>query len=271
MLLKSHCLKVFCIFIFLFPACIEGYSGESKHHHFSIGAGWAHLGLRDKGISPLYYSGNHLFITAGFNRGTEKVLNQLEVNLFYGNITPAIYPDQSLLQIQNLKSGISFSHMRFAGNLSGGKGLFFLGGIIGTQFTYYEHNQFANSAKNNFSFSTLNISSSLAYPLSLDEREGNLSLQVYMPVIALIVRPSYSYIRPEGFLDHSTGNFLSLLNSIEVTSLTRFFGLGSELSFKYNLRNNSALRVGYRWEYSGHNNINQLKTATHGIILQTFF
>ncbi len=274
MLSKNYYLKVFSIFIFLFPVFIEGYSEDRKQRHFYVGAGWAHIGLRDKGISPLYYNGNHLFLTAGYNHRTEKTSNQLEANFLYGNITPTIstiYPGQNLLQIQSFKSGISFSHMRFAGNLSGDKGFFFLGGIIGSQFTYYEHNQFANSAKNNFSFSTFNISSSLAYPLSLNARECDLSLQIYMPVIALIIRPTYSYIRPEGFLDHNTGNLQSLLNSIEIVSLNKFFGLGSELSFKYKLRNNSALRFGYRWEYSGHNNINQLKTATHGIILQTFF
>jgi hypothetical protein len=271
MLLKSYYLKVFSIFVFLFPVFVEGYSGERKHRQFNIGAGWAHMGLRDRGISPLYYSGNHLFLAAGFNHRTEKISNQLEVNFLYGNLSPAIYPGLNLSQMQSFKAGISFSHMRLAGNLIGNKGFFFLGGIIGSQFAYYEHNQFANSAKKNFSFSTINISSSLSYPFSLNERECNLSLQIYMPVIAFIIRPNHSYIRPEGFLDHNAGNLQSLFNSVEIASLNKFFGLGSELSFRYKLRSNNTLRIGYRWEYTGHNNINKLKTATHGIILQTFF
>ena len=264
-------LKVLTIFLFLIPVFTEGHSGERKHLHLNIGAGWAHMGLRDKGISPLYYSGSHLFFASGFKHQTDSLLNQLEVNFLYGSITPVIYPGLTISQMQSFRTGISFSHMRFAGNLLGNKGKFFLGGIIGSQFTYYEHNQFANSAKNNFSFSTISISSSLSYPLPANERKYNLTLQLYMPVVAFIIRPAHSYIKPEGFLDHNKGNLLSLLNSIEVASLNKFFGLGSELSFKYRLRNNNALRMGYRWEYSGHNNINQLKTATHGIILQTFF
>ena len=271
MLMKSFYLKVLTIFLFLFPVFTEGYSGEGKHRHLNIGAGWAHMGLRDKGISPLYYSGSHLFFASGFKHRTDSLLNHLEVNFLYGSITPAIYPGLTISQMQSFRAGISFSHMRLAGNLFGNKGKFFLGGIIGSQFTYYEHNQFANSAKNNFSFSTISISSSLSYPLSANERKYNLALQIYMPVIAFIIRPTYSYIQPEGFLDHNTGNLQSLFNSIEVSSLNKFLGLGSELSFKYRLRNNNGLRMGYRWEYSGHNNINQLKTATHGIILQTFF
>ncbi len=269
--MKSFYLQLLTIFLFLFPAFAEGYSGEEKHLHLNIGAGWAHMGLRDKGISPLYYSGSHLFFASGFKRHTDSRLNHLEANFMYGGITPDTYQSLTTSQMQSFRTGISFSHMRFTGNLFGHKGKFFLGGNIGSQFTYYEHNQFVNSAKNYFSFSTISISSSLSYPLPANERKYNVALQLYMPVVAFIIRPAHSYIKPEGFLDHNTGNLQSFINSIEVASLNKFFGLGSELSFKYRLRNSNALRMGYRWEYSGHDNINQLKTATHGIILQTFF
>lgn len=269
--MKSIYAKALLIFLFIIPVFTESYSKQKTNRYLNIGAGWGHMGLRDQGISPLYYSGNHLFITAGYSKVKDKYVNHLGADLLHGNITPTKYPDPDFSQMNSFRAGVSFSHMRSAGSFASNKVKIFLGGIIDSRFTFYEHNQFINSAKNNFSFSTLSLGKSFIYPFPVNGKQHKIELLIHMPVIALIVRPNHSYISPQGFLDHSTGNFQSVLNSIEVASLNRFFGLGSELSFKYQFRNNNALGIGYRWEYYGHENFNQLKTATHGIVLQTFF
>jgi len=92
-----------------------------------------------------------------------------------------------------------------------------------------------------------------------------------MPVMASVIRHDYSYINPSGFLNHSYNSLQSTLKSIEFSSLKRFFGLNSELSAECRLRNNNALRITYRWEYFGHDNPNRLKSAVHGLKLQTIF
>jgi hypothetical protein len=53
------------ILIMLICFSVNGLAGENRSRHFHIGGGWAYSGLRDHGLSPLYYAGNHALISTG--------------------------------------------------------------------------------------------------------------------------------------------------------------------------------------------------------------
>ena len=234
------------------------------------GAGWAHVGIRDKGISPLYYNGSHTLITSSLISGGDSMFNNVEINFLFGNITPAIYPKQTSSRMKSLKGGLNYSHMRFVTTFFSGKAMLHLGGILDLQFAWYKHNQMKNSSENSYSFNTLNASTLISYPLRINERNFNIEFRLFLPVAAAVLRPSYSYIKAGGFMDHSAGHTMRVINSFEVLTLNRFFGAGSEVSLKF-IIGSSPVKIGYKWEYAGHYDINRLDSATHGITLQRVF
>jgi hypothetical protein len=244
-------------------------TGRSRQ--FSISGGWTHLGLRDMGISPLYYSGSHVLAGAGYRSQSQKVMNHLDLTFMAGSLFPAIYPDLASSRMESIKTSASYSRLWFTGKSSNQKLGWHLGGRWNTQFAHYRHNQFVNSEINQYFIGTIGASGMLTYPVSGNERKHLMIFQIHLPLAAAIVRNSYAYIKPAGFLEHENSRLQSILNSIEYASPKNFFNLETDFSFEYSMRNNNRLRIGYRWEYMGHRNYNTLKSATHGIILQTMF
>lgn len=261
-------LIIFLLFLtFTYP---EVPAQEKTPVRIIAGAGWAHIGIRDKGISPLYYNGSHTLITSSINFGGDSISNNVEINFLFGNVTPAIYPEQTSSRMKSLKGGFNYSHMRVVTSFFNGKANLYLGGKLDLQFAWYKHNQMTNSSENSYSLNTLNASTLFSYPLTIKDRDYNIELCLFLPLAAAVLRPSYSYIKPAGFIDHTAGRTKSVINSFEVLTLDKFYGAGSEVSLKFIIRN-SPVKIVYRWEYAGHNDVNRLDSATHGITLQRVF
>lgn len=263
-------MRLIIFLLFLTLAFPDVSAQEKTPFRILAGAGWAHYGIRDKGISPLYFNGSHTIITSSLKLGGDSIFNNVEMNFLFGNITPAIYPEQTSSRMKSLKGGLNYSHMRLVTTFSNGKARLYLGGILDLKFAWYNHNQMTNSSENSYFFNTLNVSTTFSYPLIINERDCKIELRLFVPVAAAVLRPSYSYIKPAGFMDHSAGHTMSVINSFEYLTLNKFFGAGSEISLKFILGNNP-VKVVYRWEYAGHNNINRLDSATHFIALQRVF
>jgi hypothetical protein len=243
--------------------------GREGNRFLVFGGGWAYYGIRDMGISPLYYSGSHVSGNLGFHIHREKMLNRVDINLMTGSVEPVINPVFTLSRMRNTKGGLTFTHLRNGGSFAGEKASWFLGGSWNTQFAYYKHNQYINSAKNHFLISSLGADGMVSY------HPGTIRLvlafSIHVPLIAAIMRPDYAYIKPRGFLDHEAGYLKRLFNSFEISTLNRFSGLSTGVSTGYTFRNNSILLIGYRWEYLGHHDSNTLKSAMHGIYFQKLF
>jgi uncharacterized membrane protein YqaE (UPF0057 family) len=276
--MKRHLINILILLIVLFfvPGKIYGnvrYPHETENNTINnqliIGAGWASLGIRDTGISPLYYRGSHLYGNAGYLRSSDTFLSEFNIRVFYGKVRPEIYPDLTNSEMNSLNAGGSYSYMRFAGNFASGEGKLFLGGTLNSQFGHFRHNKFTNSAVNQYFLTSLGLTGKAFYPLDRDQNNYLLVFSIHMPFVAAIVRNGYAYIKPTGFLDHETGNFQSFFKSIDFQSLNNFFSLETVLSIEYRLRNDNIWRIGYRWDYLGHDNYNVLKSATHGIFIQT--
>jgi hypothetical protein len=277
-LMKRHLINILILLIVLFLIPVKFYGNNrslsasdeiTKNNQIIIGAGWASLGIRDMGISPLYYSGSHLYGTAGYLKSNDTFLIAFNLNALYGTVHPDIYPDLTKAGMKSIKAGGGFSYMRFAGLFAGGEGRMFVGGTVDSKFGHYKHNKFTNSAINNYFLTSLGLSGQATYPLGRDQNNYLLVFNIHMPFVAAIVRDGYAYVKPSGFLNHNTGNFQSFFESIDFQSLNNFFSLESVLSFEYRLKNEIIWRFGYRWEYFGHKNSNVLKSATHGIFIQT--
>lgn len=198
-------------------------------------------------------------------------MKNLEISFLIGKISPAIFPELTPSQIRNIKTTVNYSYLRFIKSVINEQGKLMLGGTWETQFAYYKHNQFENSSENNFFLSTLNFSGSFSYPANKADQKYLMILQANFPLIAFIIRPSFAYIKPEGFLDHSLSDVHRFFKSIEVSSINRFSGLNSVISLEYKLNNNHSLRIGYKWEYWSHQSYNIIETATHSILIQTMF
>jgi hypothetical protein len=262
--------KYFSIAIIFFIVSFCDYSfGAEGTRHLLLGGGWTHYGIRDMGISPLYYSGSHFSGNTGFQIQGERSRNMIDISFITGTVEPAINPVFTQSRMKNLKGELNFTHLRNGGSVAGTKAKWFMGGSWNTQFAYYKHNQYTNSAINHFLISSLGVSSMVSYPI-VDNRLL-MTVRVNVPLVAAIVRPGYAYIKPRGFMNHENSYLESLINSIELSTLNRFSGFSTGFSTEYAFGNNSILLIGYRWEYIGHNDSNTLKLATHGIFFQKIF
>jgi hypothetical protein len=255
---------------FLILVSPPGFSETGKSRHFNLGGGWAWSGIRDEGLSPLYYSGNHVYVNSGLHSRTDTRLFFADIGFVTGVITPAINPELTDSHMRNINLQLNIAHLRQAGTLLNDFSLF-LGGSIGSEFAYYRHSQFVNNYITVYSINTVNLDSRISYRFAVNQRECVIAFRTFLPVVSFLIRPDFAYIMPSGFLDHSSGNLKGLANSLEISSLNRFFSLNSNLSFEYILGNSNALRVHYTWQYSNHKNQNRLTSATHGIVLQTMF
>ncbi len=260
----------FAVFFFLFSFSVSSYAGEKVTRHVSAGVGYALYGMRDLGLSPLHYDGDHIFLTTSLQRHTGKAISIAEVSFMNGRISPDINPLLTTAEMKSMKLYIHYSYYRYTGSILNNARLY-LGGSTLLHSASYRHNLFINSSINLNTINSLNLSGMISLPFAVNEREHLLELHLQAPVAAFIVRPSYAYIKPSGFLDHSSGGLESIFRSIEVATVDRFFSLNSGVSLKYSLRNNSALRICYRWEYMEHSGDNPFNSATHGIVLQTIF
>lgn len=243
----------------------------TDYRYLNAGAGWAYMGMRDKGITPLYYSGGHALFESGYYNRKDSVLNRIDISFMTGNMSPVIYPELTLSVMKSLKGNISYSHLRFAGALNRHNGKLFLGGNWKTQYAYYRHNLFTNSSRTSYFLSQINIDGLLSFEFDRNDKMWLLEFGLAMPLVTFIVRPDYAYIFPAGFLDHNSNTLQSAIQSIEIAAPHKFFGLASAVALEYKLRSNHALRIKYTWEYFGHHSSNMLNSATHGIGLQTLF
>jgi hypothetical protein len=242
---------------------------ETKNNHLIFGAGWASLGIRDMGMSPLYYSGSHFYGNAGHLIRRDNYLSALDIRFLYGTIYPGIYPELTSSGMNSLKAGGSYSYLRLTGSFAEGEGKLFTGGTLNSQFGHYKHHRFTNSAINQYFATTLGISGLASYPIELGQKQFLVVFHTHVPLVAATVRQAFAYIKPSGFLDHETGNFQSFFKSIDIHTLNNFFSLETVISIEYRFENDNAWRIGYRWEYFGHYNYNVMKSATHGIFIQT--
>jgi hypothetical protein len=263
-------IKYFSLVAFLLFLPEAGYAGD-ENRYFYLGGGWAYAGVRDGGLSPLYYDGNHMSVSSGFWKRSDRVMSSLDISFLYGKISPAINPELTVAEMRNYNSEINFSHLRLAGNFLNENIKLFLGGSATASSAYHKHNLFVNSSQTNYSINTININSRLSYFFRSSKRPYLLDFQLYFPVAAFIIRPDHAYIKPAGFMDHTTGTLQSVINSMEILTVDRYFGLNSKVAFEYPLKNNNALRFVYKWEFYEHHNRNQLQSAMHGLFLQTMF
>jgi len=258
---------ILCI-IFVFIS-VDGVSAATGNRHIHAGAGWAYLGMRDKGLSPLYYSGSHALFESGYLNRQDSVLNRLDISFMTGAISPEIYPGLTLSVMKNMKGSISYSHMRYAGSLAAENARVFLGGTWKNQSALYRHNQFSNSAKTSYFLSQIYIDGLISLGSDNNGKRWMVEFGLAMPVVTFIIRPDYAYIFPAGFLEHDLNNLQSTIRSIEIAAPNRFFGLVSDLSLRFAMTDNHAMTIKYNWQYFGHQDSNQLNSATHGISLQT--
>lgn len=244
---------------------------EPATKYIGIGAGWTYGGLRDHGISPLYYSGHHASGEAGYHIYSDSLLAHVEAGYSHGSISPSIYPGPDGSKMKSIKARADFQYLRYTGSVAGGRVKVYAGGMLTSRFGYYEHNNLMNSAKKNYIFSTLNLGAGLSREINIGAGKSMILFTFDLPVISLILRPSFSYIKPEGFLNHNTGNLQSVFSSIELSSLNRFAGAGTSLAIERKLNSGNMIRLGYRWEFFDHKNSNRLKSTLHGLSVKTFF
>lgn len=256
---------------------VNGMAGDStyadstdrfKSRHITGGGGWAWHALRDMGMSPLYYSGSHIYGLAGYEAKSRKLIHQFSAGFIAGAVSPSIYPELTGSRMKSITADAGYSFFMLAGGFGSERGKWFLGGTLAGQFAYYRHNLFTNSAVNQYFLSSAGINSRLSYPFGNPGREFTMVLQVHIPIVTAVLRNSYAYIKPSGFLDHDNGKIESFFESLEVFTVNRFSGAGTSLYIEYMMQNYNIWRFGYRWDYFSHRNVNHLEAATHGLYLQ---
>jgi hypothetical protein len=265
-------LRKFILFALVFsqvPA--TAIPNEVSVRKLDIGTGWSNMGLRDRGISPLYYTGNQALITTRITGDRDSVINRAGISIMHGRISPALENADEPPSMITVNIAVSFSHLRKLSGLMKSAGRISLGGSVKSQFLFYEHNRMSNSSSNNLFVTTFNLKGKISYPVRIFRGSPEISFSAVLPLAAGIVRPSYSYIKPEGYLEHQDSNISKLLNSIEISTINRFAGTGMETAISYATGKGNNIIISYSWDYFEHSQVNRLQSAVHGIIIRYSF
>ncbi|MFU8842895.1 MAG: hypothetical protein ACNA7V_03700 [Bacteroidales bacterium] len=267
------------------PGKREDRRTERKERDKYLGAGplFSFVKVVDHTTSPLPYKGyNFPGASIGYHVHSTERIKTFETDFAAGNLntsteTPWYNPvNTSYLVVA--RYNILYSLNKFSSET--------LRWYIGPEFNINGHfrvnYKYGNSAFTFDNYNGVGVASRIEFPFSWESRELKcwflkinrrdrdlrLSWQVSMPLVSLMVRPTYvtitNFIDPELqtkiTADHINGGFLVPLNIRSQTELT------------YILHNQNMLRLGYIWNFYNHNpGTNKVQSAFHGFVFSFMF
>jgi hypothetical protein len=256
---------------------------KARDKYLAAGPLFSFVKVVDHTTSPLLYKGfNFPGASIGYLVHSEKRIKTLESDFAAGNlktstVTPWYNPvNTSYLLV--IRYNILYRLDRFSNE----KFRWYIGPELNINGHSRVNYKYGNSAFTFDNYNGAGVASRIELPFSWEnkelkcwflkinrrDRDLRLSWQISMPLVSLMVRPTYvtitNFIDPELQAkitsDHVTGGFLVPLNIRSQTELT------------YILHNQNMLRLGYIWNFYNHDpGTNKVQSAFHGLIFSFMF
>lgn len=224
----------------------------TNEHKIGFHLGFAHYETRDNLVSPFIYSGNKIPIQLYYKY--EGLKNYHCVNISYnkGQIK------NSLNNWANeWAAGISYGYHRFTLSFLNNNGKLFIGGVFNNylslkNYNFRSYNPYLNYYSDVITWeliSSISISSLGEYQFN---KENKIALQIILPVIANVIRPSYSILPPDNILrlkDPRKPSFSDIINAENMVTINNYFLINFLLSYEINLSEHFNLKWNYSFKY----------------------
>lgn len=225
---------------------------ETKNHKIGIHFGIGYFATRDNLISPLIYSSYRVPIQLYYKY--EGAVHRHNVNLSFSNGEI----NNSLKNwADDLRVGFSYGYHRFALSFLNNDGKLFIGGIFNSYFSYKSYyfrsyDPYLNYYTDTNTWeliSSISLSFLGEYQLNKGDR---IALQIILPVIANVVRPSYSILPSDNILrlkDPKEPSFSDIINAGNVVTIDKYFLINFLISYEINISDYFSLRWNYSFKY----------------------
>jgi hypothetical protein len=258
--------KVFSIKIranFLIFLCMVGImmmpsrSFAQNSNFINISGGFEHLAQRDKGMSPLMYSGSGFFTEMSFYRESEK--QSLWVALNFGKGMQRSKYGNSIGFNRGSIQAFTFFHpnKKIPNKLHWGLSL---NNVISHRY----NPEFVNFNNHFEYFTNIGPAANYLYPFKIKGRSMNLEGLAHLQLIGFMIRPSYTSSYPDGFFRDGISIFNGLLNSVKVYHPGNSWNFGFRPKLNYPLKSGNQVSVGYQYEFYQLNTPNAI-THSSGI------
>jgi hypothetical protein len=223
------------VFSFPFSALAQ------NSNYFQIGSGVEHVGSRDRGMSPLLYSGYGFHVGMGWERISPSHTTVLFLDLGMG------------MQRNRYQNPIDFRK----GNLQwstfyhrdAGKKALEWGWHVNNVFSHRFNASFVNFNDHYEYFTNVGPALRYTYPFRLNGREVYLTGSAHVQVIGMMIRPSYTSSYPDGFLNRTSSVTKSLVHSVRFSHPGNAVNFGFKPRFVYPLKSGNKLSLGYNYEF----------------------
>jgi hypothetical protein len=249
-------MKILLIFLLMFPRLLI-----ADERTFDLGANYNFFRLRDKGMSPLLYDGPGFGISGFYTLLKRDQLHLLRANIFYGKIK---HHQRYFGPLLNSRISLEYSYLR---TFSEGENVSLKAGITNefvTAFRY--HPWFLNSAFNYDIFLTASPSFYAAKKVPAGAAVLNFDYQLYLPLLAFVIRPAYAMPLPDGLQTFDSEYQPAILRSINVMTINRFLRFQNRISASAPLGRN-ALRMSYEWGFYRIRTNNEVTVANHAFTI----
>lgn len=237
--------------------------------HFTIGIGPAYQSMVDQGISPLLYDGFQFAFMLGFERHRPQLSHIASFQAHMGDLNSA-RQDVMGNHISNSCLDIRYSFRYQLWQNPDGRLKALAGPGLSSLQLYRVHDGFSNSAYSNYFLNTISLQAFLKFDFLLFGRRFGLLGGLDLPMLTYAFRQAYTIPVMVGVLEGKEG-IDALLSSGKVYTPGRFWGIGSQWHFQYQLKNGNAIALEYHSHFHALDDDNPVQDARHQLLFKAMF
>ncbi len=225
------------------------YGQPDKKHQIGFQLGLGKYSSRDNLVSPLMYSGYRLPVQLYYVFNGSDSRHSVQISFSRGRVRSSVYNSAD-----ELVAGFRYEYHRLISPLTNRGAMYYFGGAWDNYFLERQY-YFTSYIPDNPDYtetdtwelvSSLNLSFIVEYPL---QRESRFIVQTVIPVIANVLRPTYSLLPPDNILmlkDPASPGPDDVFRAGHIVTLNKYFLV--DLSLGYEIKTSSSVKL--KWGYS---------------------
>ena len=236
---------------------------ESVKHYLKAGPVLIIQNIIDKNFSSLPYSGTMAGLGLCFGGSTKKAFHELTCFFSTGTTSPG---SSSQSGAETIYTGIDYSHLYTMAKNKNARLQWLAGGAVSYLYTHRNYSGFINNAT---SFeSALSLGAVVKAIYTFKHLRGlSISEKLVIPLVTLLLQPSYGSQHIEGNLDGNGTTVKSLLGASRLVSFGSYLQLTNCLEICKTFDAHHAVSAGYGIEYYQIHTVRPVKNAAQQIIL----
>ena len=225
-------------------------TAEKTKIYLQFGGGIGSLYGRDEGMSPLIYSGPLFNFVGGLFLEQQYTLH----DFYYHYSLGFFQPENESSAAVGGRGEMGYQYKR---KISSEDATFnwYLGADASLFSGIRAHTGYQNSMMNYEVMLSLSPAAQVSRNFIFGKRDFRAGFNLKVPVVSLLLRPAYVTSIPPGFLDFSQLYGEALFESFSLTSFNDLVRVQTQLYLQYFLKNGSAIRGSYSWDFYHINNI----------------